>query len=147
MVAVGILYLIFQKRLLAKSALKGDSTTPAKDNMSRALIGVQVSSLMYVRYRDHQLISVGRTDYTSNDHYKIEPPFAASQAGTSTWKPGCWMACFGYVPLMFAKLDTTDSRDSFIPCHAIAAPTAAQQSLSSPFSGIVLDVFTHLCNS
>lgn len=45
MVAVGVLYLIFQRKLLAKSALKGDSTAPANDNVSRALVGIQVNHL------------------------------------------------------------------------------------------------------
>lgn len=42
MVVVGVLYLIFQKSLLGKSKLLGDSTAPAKDMISRALIGIQV---------------------------------------------------------------------------------------------------------
>jgi phosphatidylinositol glycan class N len=42
MVIIGLAYLIFEKRLLARSALKGE-TSPAADNaLSRILIGVQV---------------------------------------------------------------------------------------------------------
>lgn len=42
MVAVGILYLVFEQSLLAKSKLCGDSTAPADNSLSRALVGVQV---------------------------------------------------------------------------------------------------------
>lgn len=42
MSAVGILYLIFQKKLLAKSGMTGDSTKPADDLLSRSLVGIQV---------------------------------------------------------------------------------------------------------
>ena len=42
MVAVGIFYLIFQKELLGKAKLAGDSTAPANDFVSRILLGVQV---------------------------------------------------------------------------------------------------------
>jgi phosphatidylinositol glycan class N len=43
MVAIGILYLIFEKKLLRKSMLPGDSTEPAENGLSRSLIGAQVS--------------------------------------------------------------------------------------------------------
>lgn len=43
MVAIGIAYLIFEKKVLAKSKLSGDSTAPADDSLSRLLVGVQVS--------------------------------------------------------------------------------------------------------
>jgi phosphatidylinositol glycan class N len=42
MVLIGLLYLIFEKRVLAKTALAGDSTTPADNALSRSLIGIQV---------------------------------------------------------------------------------------------------------
>lgn len=42
MVAIGVLYLTFEKKILSKSELSGDSSAPADDNLSRALIGVQV---------------------------------------------------------------------------------------------------------
>lgn len=45
MVIIGVLYLIFEKRLLAKSGFPEDSTDPARDNLSRALIGAQVRHL------------------------------------------------------------------------------------------------------
>lgn len=45
MVVIGIAYLVFQKQLLQRSKLSGDSTKPAEDNLSRSLIGVQVSRI------------------------------------------------------------------------------------------------------
>jgi phosphatidylinositol glycan class N len=42
MTAVGVIYLAFEKQLLAKSGLRGDSTAPANNVLSRSLIGVQV---------------------------------------------------------------------------------------------------------
>ena len=42
MVVIGILYLIFEKKLLLKSKLSGDSNAPADNTLSRSLIGVQV---------------------------------------------------------------------------------------------------------
>ncbi|TAQ90028.1 hypothetical protein B7494_g1635 [Chlorociboria aeruginascens] len=46
MVAIGILYLIFEGRLLVKSGLKGDSTKPAENLLSRTLIGVQIGLII-----------------------------------------------------------------------------------------------------
>lgn len=43
MVAIGILYLIFENKLLSKSRLPGDSAEAAKNALSRTLIGAQVS--------------------------------------------------------------------------------------------------------
>lgn len=42
MVLIGLLYLIFEKRVLAKTVLAGDSTRPADNALSRSLIGIQV---------------------------------------------------------------------------------------------------------
>ncbi|RFU35635.1 hypothetical protein B7463_g668, partial [Scytalidium lignicola] len=42
MVMVGILYLVFEKKLLMKSALISDSTSPADSTLSRALVGAQI---------------------------------------------------------------------------------------------------------
>ncbi|KAF8855250.1 GPI ethanolamine phosphate transferas-like protein [Acephala macrosclerotiorum] len=46
MAAIGIAYLIFEKKLLAKSKLSGDSTAPADDSLSRLLIGVQIGFII-----------------------------------------------------------------------------------------------------
>ena len=46
MAAGGILYLIFEKNLLAKSGLSGDSTGPAHNVLSRSLVGVQVRNAL-----------------------------------------------------------------------------------------------------
>ncbi len=43
MVTVGVLYLIFEKKLLSKSKLVGDSIEPADNALSRSLTGIQVS--------------------------------------------------------------------------------------------------------
>jgi phosphatidylinositol glycan class N len=42
MVAIGVAYLAFEKRILAKSGLQRDSVAPANNEISRALIGIQV---------------------------------------------------------------------------------------------------------
>jgi GPI ethanolamine phosphate transferase 1 len=42
MVAIGVLYLIFEKKLLSTSKLAGDSTAPADNALSRSLVGIQV---------------------------------------------------------------------------------------------------------
>jgi phosphatidylinositol glycan class N len=42
MVVIGILYLVFERKLLLKSKLSGDSIAPADNTLSRSLIGVQV---------------------------------------------------------------------------------------------------------
>lgn len=46
MVAVGVLYLIFEKKLLSKSKLPGDSTEAANNSLSRSLIGAQVGFII-----------------------------------------------------------------------------------------------------
>lgn len=43
MVLVGVLYLTFEKRLLAKTTLTGNCTTPVNNRLSRSLIAIQVS--------------------------------------------------------------------------------------------------------
>jgi hypothetical protein len=44
MVVIGVAYLAFEKTILVSSAPKNDSVAPAKNPLSRALIGVQVGS-------------------------------------------------------------------------------------------------------
>ncbi|KAG0649183.1 GPI ethanolamine phosphate transferase 1 [Hyphodiscus hymeniophilus] len=46
MAAIGIIYLAFEKRLLAKSGLAGDSTAPADNALSRSLVGVQIGFIV-----------------------------------------------------------------------------------------------------
>lgn len=43
MVVIGVSYLIFEKKLLSKSKLTGDSTLPADNTLSRSLTGIQVN--------------------------------------------------------------------------------------------------------
>jgi GPI ethanolamine phosphate transferase 1 len=45
MVAIGVSYLIFEKKLLSNLKLPGDSTRAADNALSRMLIGIQVSYL------------------------------------------------------------------------------------------------------
>ena len=45
MAAIGVIYLMFEKKLLAKSGLAGDSTLPAEEVLSRSLVGVQVRNV------------------------------------------------------------------------------------------------------
>lgn len=47
MVVVGVLYLAFEKKLLAKSKMTGDSIAPADNLLSRTLIGAQVRNSIY----------------------------------------------------------------------------------------------------
>jgi hypothetical protein len=42
MVAIGVSYLIFEKKVLLKSKLAGDSAALADNSLSRSLIGIQV---------------------------------------------------------------------------------------------------------
>jgi phosphatidylinositol glycan class N len=42
MAAIGILYLVFEKKILTTSKLAGDSTAPADNVLSRVLVGAQV---------------------------------------------------------------------------------------------------------
>ncbi|ESZ95716.1 phosphatidylinositolglycan class N [Sclerotinia borealis F-4128] len=46
MVAVGVLYLAFEKNLLAKSKMAGDSIAPADNLLSRSLIGAQIGLIV-----------------------------------------------------------------------------------------------------
>lgn len=46
MAAIGVIYLTFEKKLLAKSSLAGDSTAPADNVLSRSLVGVQVRNVL-----------------------------------------------------------------------------------------------------
>ncbi|QSZ33112.1 hypothetical protein DSL72_002698 [Monilinia vaccinii-corymbosi] len=46
MVAVGALYLSFEKKLLAKSKMAGDSIAPADNLLSRSLIGAQIGLIL-----------------------------------------------------------------------------------------------------
>lgn len=43
MALIGVLYLIFEKRLLKRVSLAGDSSASVDDALSRSLIGIQVS--------------------------------------------------------------------------------------------------------
>jgi hypothetical protein len=47
MVAIGVVYLVFQKRILANFRSKIDSIAPAQNGFSRALIGAQVRKHAY----------------------------------------------------------------------------------------------------
>ncbi|KAM0177996.1 hypothetical protein ACHAPF_003966 [Botrytis cinerea] len=46
MVVVGVLYLAFEKKLLAKSKMTGDSIAPADNLLSRTLIGAQIGLIV-----------------------------------------------------------------------------------------------------
>ncbi|KAB8292340.1 hypothetical protein EYC80_008080 [Monilinia laxa] len=46
MVAVGVLYLAFERKLLAKSKMAGDSLAPANNLLSRSLIGAQIGLIV-----------------------------------------------------------------------------------------------------
>jgi len=60
MVLVGVIYLAFEKRLLVKSKMRGDSTSPADNSISRGLIGAQVCK--YLSYIDPVLTNLYRLD-------------------------------------------------------------------------------------
>ena len=46
MAVIGVIYLTFEEKLLAKSSLAGDSTAPAGNVLSRSLVGVQVRNML-----------------------------------------------------------------------------------------------------
>jgi phosphatidylinositol glycan class N len=46
MATIGVIYLTFEKKLLAKSKLAGDSTAPADNVLSRSLVGMQVGNAL-----------------------------------------------------------------------------------------------------
>ncbi|KAI9736074.1 MAG: Glycosyl phosphatidyl inositol anchor synthesis [Claussenomyces sp. TS43310] len=50
MVAIGLLYLMFEKSILAGSKLKSDSTAPADNSISRLLIGAQIGLIILAMY-------------------------------------------------------------------------------------------------
>ena len=42
MVTIGVLYLVFEKKLLSKSKVARDSMAPGDNALSRTLVGIQV---------------------------------------------------------------------------------------------------------
>jgi hypothetical protein len=76
MVAIGVCYLVFEKKLLSKSKLAGDSTAPADNTLSRSLIGIQVSCLGSAH--DMFLTSVDWPHYPSHDRHKVKRTVPAS---------------------------------------------------------------------
>lgn len=46
MAVIGVIYLTFEKQILAKSGLPTDSTAPADNVLSRTLVGVQVRDIL-----------------------------------------------------------------------------------------------------
>jgi hypothetical protein len=70
MVAVGVFYLAFERKLLAKSRMSGDSTAPADNLLSRSLIGAQVGkSLAPPSLYTKRLLD--RTDSSRDGCHKI----------------------------------------------------------------------------
>lgn len=47
MVALGIVYLAFERRILAGSRSKDDTAAPAENHISRALLGAQVRNFAH----------------------------------------------------------------------------------------------------
>jgi len=47
MVLIGVLYLVFEKKILVQSKMAGDSTAPADNLLSRTLVGIQVIGCNY----------------------------------------------------------------------------------------------------
>ncbi|KAH8775693.1 GPI ethanolamine phosphate transferase-like protein [Hyaloscypha sp. PMI_1271] len=46
MVTIGVLYLVFEKKLLSKSKVARDSTTPGDNALSRTLVGIQIGLII-----------------------------------------------------------------------------------------------------
>ena len=42
MILIGLLYLVFEEKILGKSILVADSVKPANNALSRSLVGIQV---------------------------------------------------------------------------------------------------------
>lgn len=73
MFSVGLLYLIFEKSFIADKKSGGESlASPSADNISRIILGVQVSAHARVCGVSVRLTKVtGRLDSFGNDYHKI----------------------------------------------------------------------------
>ncbi|TVY83862.1 GPI ethanolamine phosphate transferase [Lachnellula suecica] len=50
MALIGVTYLIFEKKLLTKSKMANDSTAPADNTLSRALVGIQIGFIVLAMF-------------------------------------------------------------------------------------------------
>lgn len=95
MVVVGILYLAFERKLLARSKMAGDSIAPANDFLSRSLIGAQVK-MPHNRHGVRTLtISIDRIDHPSNVCYEIYCVVFTGKNGTSSRQSNSWLVLNG----------------------------------------------------
>ena len=77
MVAIGVVYLAFQKRILANSGSKIDSIAPAQNRLSRALIGAQVGKALMLA---ETIANYGAdwSNYSGDDYHPIKRNVFAS---------------------------------------------------------------------
>jgi len=89
MVAIGVSYLIFEKKMLLESKLAEDSAAPADNALSRSLIGIQVR---FARSAYTTLLTkIDRPHYPGHDRHTVKRIVPAGQAGAPPWKSVCWV--------------------------------------------------------
>lgn len=145
MVAVGVLYLIFEKKLLSKSKLPGDSTEAANNSLSRSLIGAQVSR--------HNGTLVGQANTRQVGFIILAMVVTRSSALSLQAKMGLprgnqivgWNVLGMLVSILCNSPAFADLASA--PAHnAFPSPPAAQQPLPSSFNGYIPDIFSNLCH-
>jgi len=110
MVAIGIIYLIFEDRLLADFSGSAGSKLQTKDNiLSRALIGAQVSRHHFnISFTLPNVMTDGAY-YPRHDYHSLYCLIIAGEAGTSSWQSDSWLG-----------------RSGRVTSHAFGSPASAQ---------------------
>ena len=92
MFAVGLLYLLFEKSILAQSqASKGKLEPPVADTLSRAILGIQV--ILLNRLLTTLLTLLDWLDSLGHVGYKIKYHFSPGQRGPTTRHTASRVAC------------------------------------------------------
>ena len=94
MVIIGVLYLIFEKKLLARSGFPGDSTEPALNVLSRGLLGAQVSR-QHENIKETGLTGTDRIYCSSYGCYEIKRAVPAGKIRASSRQPHSWLVYSG----------------------------------------------------
>jgi len=142
MVVIGISYLLFEKKLLAKSKVARDSITPANNTLSRSLIGLQVRFSIYLVSPAYILqigfialaMLVTRSSVVSLQA-KLGLPRGNQIVGWLIL--GMKLQRLKHLRLL-TKYSTTLA-------HAFPAPYPTQQPLPPSTNGDILDIFANLC--
>lgn len=118
MVIIGVLYLIFEKKLLTTSKMKGDSTKTADNSLSRSLIGLQIGFIVLA-------MIVTRSSALS---------LQAKQGLPRGNQIVGWIVLGKHFTSHPLPLNVLISLSIAIP-HALLSPSTAQHPLPSPFNG------------